>query len=401
MEELLKQIGVGYGNTPNLNVVNVSLNANGEIVIEDKMKGSSKLDFHMVGAVDFSGGTDANVTDIDDLDDGESSFSDIMSKLANPPNPIPINPTKPLLYVKEFIKSGLVPADGAPVYIEGIIYDRTEFSKNGSTLSSNMPQIIKDGNAFAEDKTKLSEVFSGTLAANANFTLVGTDINGVLYNQNIDLGTLVDGQGNLTPSDEVTYKQLMDTINMIVTGGASSRGETFLSYDGKIQFQEIGSSNTQATLSLFDPNSGDFNVGANASMATFNTNNALTVRDAKTDFFKDIDDMIKSVENYTNYPDADSLDMRVLGIENSIERLDSLQNHISRSHSSVGAQSNALTASLERTQILEISTMTLRSSVIDTDLAEASLKLTQLTLNYEAMLATIGKVSKLSLVNYL
>jgi len=34
-------------------------------------------------------------------------------------------------------------------------------------------------------------------------------------------------------------------------------------------------------------------------------------------------------------------------------------------------------------------------------LAEASLKLTQLSLNYEAMLSTVGKVSKLSLVNYL
>ena len=67
----------------------------------------------------------------------------------------------------------------------------------------------------------------------------------------------------------------------------------------------------------------------------------------------------------------------------------------------VGAQSNTLTNSLERTELLEISTMTLRSSVIDTDLAEASLELTQLTLTYEAMLSTVGRVSQLSLVNYL
>ena len=44
---------------------------------------------------------------------------------------------------------------------------------------------------------------------------------------------------------------------------------------------------------------------------------------------------------------------------------------------------------------------TIRSSVIDTDLAEASLELTQLTLNYEAMLSTVGRISQLSLVNYL
>jgi flagellar hook-associated protein 3 FlgL len=45
--------------------------------------------------------------------------------------------------------------------------------------------------------------------------------------------------------------------------------------------------------------------------------------------------------------------------------------------------------------------MTLRSSTVDTDLAEASLKLAQLDLNYQAMLSTVAKVSKLSLVNYL
>ncbi|MDD3834313.1 MAG: flagellar biosynthesis protein FlgL, partial [Sulfurimonas sp.] len=84
-----------------------------------------------------------------------------------------------------------------------------------------------------------------------------------------------------------------------------------------------------------------------------------------------------------------------------IAKMDALHDHITRSHSMVGSQSNALTLSKERVELLEISTMTLRSSVIDTDLAEAALTLTQLELNYQAMLSTIGKVSKLSLVNYL
>ncbi len=93
--------------------------------------------------------------------------------------------------------------------------------------------------------------------------------------------------------------------------------------------------------------------------------------------------------------------MRNVGIENAIVKLDDLQEHFRRSHALVGAQSNALTVSLNRTELLEISTITLRSSVIDTDLAEASLHLTQLSVNYEAMLSTVGRVSKLSLVNYL
>ncbi len=134
---------------------------------------------------------------------------------------------------------------------------------------------------------------------------------------------------------------------------------------------------------------------------TFNSNNALTVRDPKTDFFKELNTIITSVEEHKLYPDASNGDKRSVGIQNSIAMIDDLMNHVSRTHSSVGAQSNSLTNSLERAQLLEISTMTLRSSVLDTDLAEASLTLTQLSLSYQAMLSTVAKVSKLSLVNYL
>ena len=88
-------------------------------------------------------------------------------------------------------------------------------------------------------------------------------------------------------------------------------------------------------------------------------------------------------------------------LKNAIAMMDDLQDHTFRTQSVIGAQSNSLNKSLERVGILEISTMSLRSSVKDTDLAEASLRLSQLTLNYQAMLSTIGRVSQLSLVNYL
>jgi flagellar hook-associated protein 3 FlgL len=152
-------------------------------------------------------------------------------------------------------------------------------------------------------------------------------------------------------------------------------------------------------MALYDENSDDFSK--DASVMTFNTNNALTIRDPKTDFFKTIDDIIKSVENYSSNPDADGKDVRNVGIENSIAMMDDLLDHTYRTQSVAGSQSNSLSTSLERTQLLEVSTMSLRSSVIDTDLAESSLRLTQLTTNYDAMLSTVGKVSKLSLVNYL
>lgn len=559
VDDLLTQIGSAFGNTPSLKVVNVSLNSYGEIVIEDKIKGSSKLEFHMVGATDYNAtdGNDAadiddaiyglNAGRIDNLNDGETDFDAIINGTSVAANSD--------LYVKSFVKSPYTPVttpssklisaefamdravvagdtlsitvdngdattttytqafnvDAATTYndlktqieaagdfsvdingdtitlnstaqgvasgvsidtdlandngsatgavtvttttlnstaaldIDSLLYDRTEFSKDGARLSSSSPQIIRGTNAFAVSSTKLSEVAdisqgtAGTLDG-TSFILEGTNINGTPYSVQIDLasagstfsldtdldGVYDNGTYNIfdvgTPraavdADEMTYKQLMDVMNMVVTGnlpaaapGTSAQydtaietadlmGRTFLSHDGKIQFEEIGTGNTQASIALYDANSGDFT--ADASVMTFNTNNAITVRDPKTDFFKTLDEIIKSVENYKLYPDSSSGDVRNVGIENAIAMMDDLQDHVYRAHSQVGVQSNALRTSLERTELLEISSKSLRSSVVDTDLAKASLSLAQLNTNYQAMLSTVGKISQLSLVNYL
>ncbi|NPA59962.1 MAG: flagellar biosynthesis protein FlgL, partial [Epsilonproteobacteria bacterium] len=342
------------------------------------------------------------------------------------------------LYIKEFVKSGLSSAPNSASNIEGIVYDRTSFKQNGSTLLSSVSQILKDDNSFATGSTKLCEVadlsqgLAGTLD-DTHFILSGTNTSGVAYNVQIDLssaGSTFSPDGGVTyytifdmgdprkavDADEMTYQQLLDVTNMVVTNNlpASTNdaddyddaiktsnlvANTTLSDDGKIQFQEMRTSDTKASIALYDKNSGDFT--ASASVMNFNANNSLTVRDAKTNFFKSLDDIVSSVREHSLYPDANSKNTRNIGIENSIKKIDDLQEHVGRIHSKVGAQSNALTTSLERTELLEISTMTLRSSTIDTDLAEASLNLSQLSLNYEAMLSTVGKVSKLSLVNYL
>lgn len=428
IEDLLTSIGNIYGNTPEVKVVNVSMNQNGQIVVEDKIKGSSKIDFHMVGATDLSGGAAADVTNIDDLGVGESNFDKIMLATSTAVNPN--------LHVKEFVKSSLGNADGvaATNLIEGVVYDRAEFTVDGPRVVSNAAQIIKGTNAFASASTKLSEVASGATLDTKSFMLEGNDINGNPYSVQIDLaaaGSTFTVGGNTydifnlasprvaVDADEMTYKQLMDVMNMVVTGnlpaaapGTSAQydsaieaadlvGRTFLSYDGKIGFEEIGKGNTQAQIALYDSNSNNFNVGAPSSVMTFNTNNAVTVRDPKTDFFKTLDEMITAVENYKLYPDSSSGNIRSVGIENAIAMMDDLQDHVYRAHSQVGAQTNALTTSLQRTELLDISTKSLRSSVIDTDLAEASLELSKLNTNYSAMLSTATKVSQLSLVNYL
>jgi flagellar hook-associated protein 3 FlgL len=434
VDELLHQIGNAFGNTPDVDVVNVSLNGNGQIVVEDKMKGSSKLDFHMVGATDFSGGGAADIDDgmyganagrIENLNGGETDFITVMGSTYVPG-----------LFVKEFVKSDYLPADGT-VTTDGLLYDKTLFSQNGSILTSNTPQIVKETNAFATDQTKLSEVAdlskgtAGTLDG-TQLKLTGTNIHGVAYDVQIDFlatGSTFTVGGNTydifnmqTPrapvaADDMTYRQFMDVINMVVTNTlpastnvavdydaaaetSKSLGGTYLTYDGKIAFQDKNATTTEASVALYDVESETFS-GTEAPVMTFNSNNALTVSDPKTDFFKSLNDIITAVEDYKLYPDGSYGSVRNVGMQNAIAMIDDLQNHISRTHAQVGAQSNSLTRAIDRTSLLDISTKALRSSVIDTDIAEASLTLNQLSLNYQAMLSTVGKVSKLSLVNYL
>jgi len=453
VDSLLEKIGELYGNTQTTKVVDVTMNGNGNIVVQDRLNGSSKLDFHMVGAVDFNGGTDADVDDIDKLDDGENDFDKIIAGTSTA--------TKPKLFVKEFMVSDYEGSSeaGTADKIPGILYDRTEFEKvTASSLKSNTPQVLRgynvskdpyvelDKNAFATPSNKLTDVFKGNEVVPATdpktytldgvtLKLAGKDIAGNAYDVDIDLkssGSTFSPDGGATnydifdmgdpraavDADTMTYQQLMDVVNMVMTNEypastndaddydsaveqASYKGETSISYDGKLQFHDINASTTKATMALYDSASDDFSAGAKASVVTFNSNNAITITDPKTDFFKDIDQIIKSVEEYKLYPDADSGDKRTVGIENAIAKMDDLLEHVFKTQSTAGAQSNTLTNALDRTNVLEISTMSLRSDVIDTDLAEASLTLEQLNLSYQAMLSTVGKVSKLSLVNYL
>lgn len=436
---LLDDIGTAFGNTLTNKVVNVSLNNDGQIEIDDKLSGSSKLDFHMVGAIDFdpAGLDDANVVDIDNLDGGITDFRIIADDIVAGINP----PTNPL-YVKTFMQSGLSASTLATNNIEAIIYDRNDFTKEGMNLSSNVSQILKSDNSYAVNSTKLHEVFSGiTYDALGNYVsgldleiinVQGQDVNGNAYDIDINLldaGSTVSGTiGNVaiasfsiegvgvgtTNAGDMTYKQLMDVVNFATTGTdpngfatyvdalntANTIAEVSLTYDGKVNFKENGSSTTLASIAMYDISTNNFAL-TDGSIATFNTNNALTISDPKTDFFKQIDEAIKSVELGRIRADGTIGDPRNGGVQNAIQALDDLSDHMFNQHTVAGAQSNTLLRTEERTELLIITTQTLRSQTLDVDIAQASLELQQLTLNYQAMLSTVSRVTQLSLVNYL
>ena len=340
-----------------------------------------------------------------------------------------------------------------------LAYDGVKFAKQDNTLIGNVSQIVTADNSFATKSTRLSEV--ADLSQNnippshintldgTKLKLKGLDVNGDPYLAEIDLKSAANGGSTFSvdtdndgsvdttypiynvanprtqvDADEMTYGQLGDVINMIVTANLPNDSDTSgaiepdeydaavktagyiasidLTYDGKLRFTELGKASTQAEISLEDISEDMLNPGVRVPSAlSFNLNDAIAITDPKTDFFKQVDAAIESVRLKRLRPDSTGVDPRNAGIQNGIQIIDDMSMHIGQVHSKIGALSNSLQNASQRSELLSVSTKTLRSDVVDTDIAEASLKLNQLTINYQAILSTIGRVSQLSLVNYL
>lgn len=435
VDDLLQKIGAEYGS----DMVNVTLNSKGQIEIQDKTSGSSKLDFHMVGAVDFdtaNGGDAANVSD--PMYGGTAGSIDNLQSLSATTDFKEVIGATKLLYVKEFTKSGFDTPASVLNTIEGINYDRTAFVQNGAVLSSNISQIVKSDNSYARPFTKLVDVSGAASLTGSQLNIKGLNFNAQSVDLKINLGvpsfvsgtinavaipnfSIYDATGAPTNANSVTYQQLLDVVNMAMTNSlpaadnaaaynaaissSASNGSTVLDTTGKIAFTDKTATKTKAVLSLSDNASSDYSgavAGMSGAVLNFNANSALTIRDPKKDFFAEIEEMIKAVEEGKKRSDGtDAIDPRNIGVQNAIKKLDDLSDHVSRLQTEAGSYSQVLQASSDRADMLIISTKTLQSDVIDTDIAEATLKMQQLSLNYQALLSGISKVSKLSLVNYL
>ncbi|HEX5328936.1 flagellar biosynthesis protein FlgL [Sulfuricurvum sp.] len=432
VDDLLTAIKNEYGSDQ----VNVSLNSRGQIEIIDKISGSSKLDFHMVGAVDFdntNAGDAANISDaalyaatVGEIDNLQSGSTDFLTSAI----------TTPGLYIKEFTKSGFTTPTGTPNTIEGINYDRTNFTQDGAKLLSNVSQVLKSDNSSATASTKLIDVSGNTTLVGTTLNLQGKNVDGFAYDIQINLaaassvsGTVngvaitpfniynADATRTIAAADDVTYQQLLDVVNMTMSGSlptannatqydtaitsANALSSATLDHAGRMVFQDKVNPVTQATVSLYDASSLDYSVTSGSALM-FNANNAISIRDPKTDFFDQIEKMIRSVEEGKKHSDgSDAIDPRNLGIHNGIQMMDDLSDHVSRLQTEAGSYSQVLQSSAERSDLLIVSTKKLQSDVIDTDIAESQLRLQQLSLNYQALLSNISKVSKLSLVNYM
>lgn len=317
-------------------------------------------------------------------------------------------------------------------------YDRAYWEKNGSVLNSSVPQIVKRSNARADESTKISEVAGDISVNGSSLKIEGRDVHGhpidyaVHFNKDPECSYFHDNatgkrydimsHGKITGGDDVTYRQLFDVVQMVMSGNipassdptymedyliananAEDMVEVRFDQSGKMLIKDRLQAVTDMEIAVYDEATSDFSDVKNKHpLVSFHANNTLTIDDPKTDFFALIDEAIESVELERKRADGASIyKPRNIGIQNSIVSIEHLQEHVGNQHSSNGAQSNAIRSSQERNDAWIVHAKTVRSDVLDTDLAEASMKYQQLTNNYQAMLSTVNKVKQLALVNYL
>ncbi|GAA9707936.1 flagellar hook-associated protein FlgL [Helicobacter pylori] len=330
-------------------------------------------------------------------------------------------------------------------------YQKTYFNKEGAKLESNVAQIAQNG--AANGSTKLSEVAKGSLE-NSVFNMKLNDVNGSFLKAQMNLDnngaflslpngvkiplydpTSADIQAS--KPNEVTYRQLMDAMSIAlnysntdpaiyqqISDNPTSKEskERFiellkqakdnlsvnLNEEGKVVIQDNMHSNTKMQFMLFDKDANDFSQNALHSdkpSLKLNANNALIIDKPSVNFFDQLENIITSVRKGIYRPDAlgdtYSSDMRNLGIQNGITLIDHLSDHIEKMIAKNGAHGKAFENIIRRNEVLKTQVQSIRGETTGTDMAETYNKFSNLTNNYNAVLASTNKINNLSLTKYL
>ncbi len=330
-------------------------------------------------------------------------------------------------------------------------YQKTYFNKEGAKLESNVAQIAQNG--AANGSTKLSEAAKGSLE-NSVFNMKLNDVNGsflkaqmILDNNGAFLSlpngikiplydpTSADIQAS--KPNEVTYRQLMDAMSIALNYSntdpaiyqqisdnptskeskdrfigllkqAKDNLSVNLNEEGKVIIQDNMHSNTKMQFMLFDKDANDFSQNALHSdkpSLKLNANNALIIDKPSVNFFDQLENTITSVRKGIYRPDAlgdtYSSDMRNLGIQNGITLIDHLSDHIEKMIAKNGSHGKAFENIIRRNEVLKTQVQSIRGETTGTDMAETYNKFSNLTNNYNAVLASTNKINNLSLTKYL
>lgn len=470
IQGMLDKIGALYGNTTTSKVVDVTINKSGQIQITDLKQGNTVLDFHAVAYTPQFENRESLKNAINDMQaanmSGETLTNNVLqgvlqngniTNLNNQPVQITIgNGQYSLnLHQTDFIFSKMT--DTGNNAANGADYDNVYFETKDNKVIGNVSQVLKDGGAYATDSTKLSEVATGNLA-NTTLNLKVSSRAGRTYDVTINLrDSQVSYQsgnptqnitfpimhtdpttlnsGVVTPTNEITYRQLNDIIglfaddrqptatitqnnNQIDTNGYNTLSQAFatsrvsvnvdMDYKGRITVTDRLSAGTKIKIALTDSQSGVFpnNLTTTAQTTTgsalsFSANNALIIDEPHNDLINDLETMIQAVRH--NYLRADSTGEypRNTGMQGALERLDHLNEHIIKQRTIIGADQKAMSDTKKKVMTLKVNVKSTQNEVIGADLPEVYSQLMQQQLTYQAALKASTTLSQLSLLNYM
>lgn len=470
---MLDKIGALYGNTSTTKVVDVSINKSGQIQITDLKQGNTVLDFHAVAYTPQFENRRFLKNAIDDMAaaqppmSGEQLTNQVLQQVLNGNNitnlnnqPVQITigntPYSLNLHKTDFIFSKMI--DTEDNRANGADYDNVYFETKNNKVIGNVSQVLKDGGAYATDSTKLSEVATGNLA-NTTLKLKVSSRAGKTYDVTINLGASTvsyqDGNnppnaitfpimhtdpttlnsGVVTPTNEITYRQLNDIIglfaddrqptatitpnnNKIDTNGYNTLTQAFatsrvsvnvdMDYKGRITVTDRLSAGTNIKIALTDSQSGVFpdNLTTTAQTTTgsalsFSANNALIIDEPHNDLINDLETMIQAVRYGYVRADSTGAYPRNTGMQGALERLDHLNEHIIKQRTIIGADQKAMSDTKKKVMTLKVNVKSTQNEVIGADLPEVYSQLMQQQLTYQAALKASTTLSQLSLLNYM
>ena len=346
--------------------------------------------------------------------------------------------------------------------IDGLTNDKTKFNVNGRVLNSNVPQVDKNTQTYATEDTRMIDVSGSDDIDGKQIDINYRDKDGNIKRAYVTLRDTADADGHLstftTIADDgteetydiyddkgaktpihnvttitqqldpttcklcnvtnttkgITYKQFDNVIEMLMSGNLPA-SDSVSDYkkaintaqesvdvgldNGKMFVDDKKNATTKMKVEINDHDTDSYD--GSSPVFTFNSNNAITIDEPKVDIFKQLDAIIQNVREGRVRMNGDDDNPRDMSIQGGLELIDHLQDHIIKKHTEIGAISKSLEHTEERTNMLIVHTETLKSDVVDVDLAQASLELQKLTLNYQTMLSSISKINGLSLVKYM
>lgn len=477
IQGMLDKIGALYGNTTTSKVVDVTINKSGQIQITDLKQGNTVLDFHAVAYTpqfetrdQLKNATEAMAQQNPPLT-GEWLTNQVLQQVLNGNNITNLN-NQPVqvtinnkqynlnLHQTDFIFSKMTDTQNNAA--NGADYDNVYFETKDNKVIGNVSQVLKDGGAYATDSTKLSEVATGNLA-NTTLNLKVSSRAGKTYDVTINLGTSTvsyqDGNnppqtitfpimhtdpttlnsGVVTPTNEITYRQLNDIIglfaddrqptatitpnnNQIDTNGYNTLSQAFatsrvsvnvdMDYKGRITVTDRLSAGTKIKIALTDSQSGVFPNPPNNNLTTtaqtttgsalsFSANNALIIDEPHNDLINDLETMIQAVRYGYVRADSTGAYPRNTGMQGALERLDHLNEHIIKQRTIIGADQKAMSDTKSKVMTLKVNVKSTQNEVIGADLPEVYSQLMQQQLTYQAALKASTTLSQLSLLNYM